>query len=130
MRHLAKGRVVIFAAGTGNPFMTTDTAAALRGVEIDADVLLIAKNKVDGVYDADPRKVPGARRFARLTYMDALNRRLEVMDSTALSLCMENALPIVVFDVATPDGIVRAARGEEIGTIVDGTETVMAAASA
>jgi uridylate kinase len=99
-------------------------------VEIDADVLLIAKNKVDGVYDADPRKVPDAKRFARLTYMDALNRRLEVMDSTALSLCMENGLPIVVFDVATPDGIVRAAKGEAIGTIVDGSETVMAAAGA
>jgi uridylate kinase len=128
IRHLGKGRVVIFAAGTGNPFMTTDTAAALRGVEIDADVLLIAKNKVDGVYDADPRKVASARRFDNLTYMDALNRRLEVMDSTALSLCMENGLPIIVFDVASPDGIVRAARGETIGTRVDGSRTVVAGA--
>lgn len=125
MRHLEKGRVVIFAAGTGNPFMTTDTAAALRAVEIDADVLLIAKNRVDGVYDADPRKQPNARRFQRLTYMDALSRRLEVMDSTALSLCMENELPIVVFDIGSPEGIVRAARGEDIGTRLDSVETVL-----
>ncbi|MBI2724174.1 MAG: UMP kinase [Chloroflexi bacterium] len=125
LRHLEKGRVVIFAAGTGNPFMTTDTAAALRGIEIEADVLLIAKNNVDGVYDADPRKTRDARRFTRLSYMDALSRRLEVMDSTALSLCMENHLPIVVFDVRAPDGIVRAARGEEIGTRVDAAESVL-----
>jgi uridylate kinase len=128
IRHLEKGRVVIFAAGTGNPHMTTDTAAALRAIEIEAEVLLLAKNRVDGVYDADPRKQPGARRFARLTYMDALSRRLEVMDSTALSLCMENSLPIVVFDVASPDGIVRAARREDIGTVVDAGETIVAAA--
>jgi uridylate kinase len=125
VRHLQKHRVVIFAAGTGNPYMTTDTAAALRAIEMDADVLLIAKNRVDGVYDADPRKVPGARRFSRLSYMDALSRRLEVMDSTALSLCMENSLPIVVFDVGSPDGIVRAAKGEDIGTQVGAAETVM-----
>src|SRR6185503_14539910 len=128
IRHLEKGRVVIFAAGTGNPFMTTDTAAALRAVEIDADILLIAKNRVDGVYDADPRKQPNARRFQRLTYMDALSRRLEVMDSTALSLCMENELPIVVFDIGSPDGIVRAARGEHIGTRLDSVDTVLDAA--
>jgi len=128
IRHLEKGRVVIFAAGTGNPFMTTDTAAALRAVEIDADVLLIAKNRVDGVYEADPRKRPDARRFSTLSYMDALSRRLEVMDSTALSLCMENDLPLVVFDVGSPEGIVRAVRGEEIGTHVGATETVMAEA--
>ena len=108
IRHLEKGRVVIFAAGTGNPYMTTDTAAALRAIEIDAEVLLMAKNRVDGVYDADPRKKPDARRFDDLTYMEALSRRLEVMDSTALSLCMENNLPIVVFDVGSPDGIVSA----------------------
>jgi uridylate kinase len=118
IRHLEKGRVVIFAAGTGNPFMTTDTAAALRAVEIDAEVLLMTKNRVDGVYDADPASHPNARRFTHLTYMDALSRRLEVMDSTALSLCMENELPILVFDVASPDGIVRAVAGEEIGTRV------------
>jgi uridylate kinase len=130
IRHLEKHRVVIFAAGTGNPFMTTDTAAALRAIEIDADILLIAKNRVDGVYEADPRKDPRARRFAHLSYMDALSRRLEVMDSTALSLCMENHLPIVVFDVGSPDGIAAAVRGEPIGTRVDAGETVLAAAPA
>jgi uridylate kinase len=96
IRHLEKGRVVIFAAGTGNPYMTTDTAAALRAIEIGAEVLLMAKNKVDGVYEADPSKVPTARRFDTIDYMEAINRRLAVMDSTALSLCMENDLPIVV----------------------------------
>ncbi|MGH7634079.1 MAG: UMP kinase [Gemmatimonadaceae bacterium] len=126
MRHLEKGRVVIFAAGTGNPYMTTDTAAALRAVEIEAQVLLMSKNRVDGVYDADPMKHPEARRFTELTYMDAISRRLQVMDSTALSLCMENELPILVFDVASPDGIVRAVRGEELGTRVTGGETTMA----
>jgi uridylate kinase len=125
MRHLEKGRVVIFAGGTGNPFFTTDTAAALRAIEMEADVVLIAKNKVDGVYDADPRRVTGARRFSRLSYMDALNRRLEVMDSTALTLCMENRLPILVFDVASPDGIVDAARGKDIGTVVTEEESVL-----
>ncbi len=130
IRHLQKRRVVIFAAGTGNPFMTTDTAAALRGIEIDAEVLLIAKNRVDGVYDAAPRKHAGARRFHSLSYMDALSRRLEVMDSTALSLCMENNLPIVVFDVGAPDGIARAARGDDIGTTVGDGETVMDADTA
>ncbi|MEX0750278.1 MAG: UMP kinase [Dehalococcoidia bacterium] len=128
IRHLEKHRVVIFAAGTGNPFMTTDTAAALRAIEIDAEVLLIAKNRVDGVYDADPRKNAGARRFATLSYMDALSRRLEVMDSTALSLCMENELPIVVFDVGSAEGIVRAVQGEGIGTQVGATETALAPA--
>jgi len=128
IRHLEKNRVVIFAAGTGNPFMTTDTAAALRAVEIDAEVLLIAKNRVDGVYDADPRKVPDARRFSRLSYMDALNRRLEVMDSTALALCMENDLPVVVFDVGDPTGILSAAQGAEIGTRVSSTGSVLEAA--
>jgi uridylate kinase len=129
IRHLEKHRVVIFAAGTGNPFMTTDTAAALRAVEIDAEVLLMTKNRVDGVYDSDPRKNPAARRFDRLTYMDAISRRLEVMDSTALSLCMENNLPIVVFDVASPDGIVRAVRGDEIGTRVGPSEPQPAASA-
>jgi len=127
IRHLEKGRVVLFAAGTGNPYMTTDTAAALRAIEIGADVVLMAKNKVDGVYEADPRQVRGARRFQTLEYIEALNRRLEVMDSTALSLCMENALPIIVFDLSAPDSIVRAVRGEKIGTLVGSQESVLAA---
>lgn len=117
-RHLQKGRVVVFAAGTGNPYMTTDTAAALRAVETHSSVLLMGKNGVDGVYDADPRKVPTATRFEHVTYLDALQRRLQVMDSTALSLCMENDLPIVVFDISGPDSIFRALMGERIGTIV------------
>ncbi len=125
IRHLEKGRVVVFAAGTGNPFMTTDTAAALRAIEIDADVLLMSKNGVDGVYDADPQKHPEARRFGTLTYLEAINRRLEVMDTTALSLCMENHLPIVVFDVAGEQAIVRAARGETIGTYVGERESTL-----
>ncbi|MGI8925286.1 MAG: UMP kinase [Tepidiformaceae bacterium] len=120
IRHMEKGRVVIFAAGTGNPYMTTDTAAALRAIEVDCEALLMAKNGVDGVYDADPAKVPTATRFTHLTYIDAIQRRLQVMDSTALSLCMENHLPIVVFDVRSPDGIYRALRGESVGTIVSG----------
>jgi uridylate kinase len=118
IRHLEKRRVVIFAAGTGNPFMTTDTAAALRAIETDCQALLMAKNGVDGVYDSDPAKNPDAKRFEHLTYLDAIQRRLQVMDSTALSLCMENHLPIVVFDVRAPDGVYRALRGEEIGTVV------------
>ena len=126
IRHLEKGRVVIFAAGTGNPYMTTDTAAALRAVEIDADVLLMAKNKVDGVYDADPTKVASARRFQTLSYMEALSRRLEVMDSTALSLCMDNNLPIIVFDLRAPNSIARAACGEKIGTLVAQHESALA----
>ncbi len=130
IRHLEKQRVVIFAAGTGNPYMTTDTAAALRAIEMDCDVLLIAKNRVDGVYEADPRKQPDARRFSTLSYMDALNRRLEVMDSTALTLCMENALPVVVFDVGSPEGIVRAARGENIGTQIGSADSVLDAVKA
>ncbi len=125
IRHLEKQRIVIFAAGTGNPYMTTDTAAALRAIEIDADVLLVAKNRVDGVYDADPRKQPDARRFSKLSYMDALSRRLQVMDSTALSLCMENDLPIVVFDVGSPNGIVDAARGADIGTHVGAGDSLL-----
>ena len=128
IRHLEKGRVVIFAAGTGNPYMTTDTAAALRAVEIDAQVLLMAKNKVDGVYDADPREVPTARRFETLKYIEAINRRLEVMDSTALTLCMENSVPIIVFDLRAPSSIERAASGEEIGTLVTEEDSVLAPA--
>jgi uridylate kinase len=130
MRHLEKGRVVIFAAGTGNPYMTTDTAAALRGVEIDADVLLMAKKNVDGVYEADPFKEPAARKFETVSYLEALNRRLQVMDSTALTLCMENSLPIVVFDLRLPSSIVRVAAGEHAGTRVGDLETVLAKAPA
>ncbi len=118
IRHLEKGRIVIFAAGTGNPFMTTDTAAALRALEIGADVLLMAKNRVDGVYEDDPRRNPAARKFDYLSYIDALNLRLQVMDSTALSLCMENRLPIVVFNLQQPGNIERVVMGEPIGTLV------------
>ena len=118
IRHLEKGRVVVFAAGTGNPFMTTDTAAALRAIEVECETLLMAKSGVDGVYDADPATTPDATRFEHLTHLEALQRRLGVMDGTALSLCMEHELPIVVFDVRAPDGIARALRGERIGTLV------------
>ncbi len=118
IRHLEKGRVVIFAAGTGNPYMTTDTAAALRAIEINAEVLLMAKNNVDGVYSADPLKHPEAKRFDKLTHMEALSLRLEVMDATALSLCLENKLPIVVFDLLGQESIEKAVVGEPIGTLV------------
>ncbi len=118
VRHLEKGRVVIFAAGTGNPYMTTDTAAALRAIEVEADVLLMAKNRVDGIYSADPATDKNAHKFDRLTHLEALNLRLKVMDSTAFSLCLENKLPIVVFDVEAAGGIERAAAGEPIGTLV------------
>jgi uridylate kinase len=129
IRHLEKGRVVIFAAGTGNPYMTTDTAAALRAIEIDAQVLLMAKKNVDGVYEADPYQDPSARKFETLSYLDALNRRLQVMDSTALSLCMENALPIIVFDLRLPDSIVHTATGAHAGTRVGDFETELASAT-
>jgi uridylate kinase len=122
IRHLEKGRVVIFAAGTGNPYMTTDTAAALRAIEIEAEVLLMAKNRVDGIYSADPQKDPHAVKFDRLSHLEALNLRLRVMDATAFSLCMENKLPIVVFDVEAPRGIENAAAGESIGTLVSSKE--------
>jgi uridylate kinase len=122
IRHLEKGRVVIFAAGTGNPYMTTDTAAALRAIEIGADILLMAKNKVDGVYDSDPLANKAARKFDKLNFLDALNMRLEVMDSTALSLCMENRLPIIVFDLEAPHSIERAVAGEAIGTLISGSK--------
>jgi uridylate kinase len=117
VRHLEKGRIVIFAAGTGNPFFTTDTAASLRAVEIGAHVLLKATN-VDGVYDADPKSHANAKRFHELSYIEVLNRHLKVMDSTAISLCMDNALPIIVFDLHARGNIKRAVRGEAIGTIV------------
>ena len=115
MRHLEKGRVVVFAAGTGNPYFTTDTAGALRAIEIGADAVLKA-TKVDGIYDADPMTHPDAQRFDSLTYDDVLSRNLRVMDATAISLCRENRMPIVVFDLNVPGNIVRVARGETIGT--------------
>jgi len=116
-RHLEKGRVVIFAAGTGNPFFTTDTAASLRAVEIGADVILKATS-VDGIYDADPKLKPDAKRFEEISYIEFLNRHLKVMDSTAISLCMDNSLPVVVFSLNTPGNIQRVISGETIGTIV------------
>jgi uridylate kinase len=122
IRHLEKGRLVIFASGTGNPYMTTDTAAALRAIEIGADVLLMAKNNVDGVYDSDPLVNAGAKRFDQLSYIDALKMRLEVMDSTALSLCMDNKLPIIVFDLRASRSLERVVVGELRGTLVHGGE--------
>jgi uridylate kinase len=118
IRHLEKGRVVIFAGGTGNPYMTTDTAAALRAIEIEAQVLLMTKNNVDGIYSADPLVDPKAKKFDKLTHFEMLNLRLEVMDATALSLCLENRLPIIVFDLQAPNSIERAVAGDPIGTLV------------
>ena len=117
MRHLEKGRVVIFAAGTGNPYFSTDTAAALRAADVHADVILKA-TKVDGVYDKDPKKYAEAVKFEQITYIDALNRGLKVMDATAVSLCMENNIPIIVFDLGVPGNIARVVCGERIGTAV------------
>ncbi len=118
VRHLEKGRVVIFAAGTGNPYFSTDTAAALRAAEIHAEVILMAKNGVDGVYNADPRRVPGAVRYDRLSYDEAIRENLRVMDQTAIALCRENHLPIVVFDSAVSGNILKVVTGEKIGTLV------------
>ena len=118
IRHLEKGRVVLFAAGTGNPFVTTDTGAALRAVEIGADVLLMAKNEVDGVYEDDPRINPNARKLERVTYFQAIEKRLGVMDTTALSLCMDNEVPIIVFDLFEAGNLQRIVRGETIGSVV------------
>ncbi|MFZ5919128.1 MAG: UMP kinase [Chloroflexota bacterium] len=117
IRHLEKGRVVILGAGTGNPYFTTDTAAALRAMEINADVLIKA-TKVDAIYDSDPKINPGARRFDRLTYIEALNLRVGVMDSTAISLCMDNDLPIVVVDLWSPNSIQKVIVGEPVGTMI------------
>ena len=126
VRHLEKGRVVIFAAGTGNPFFTTDTAASLRAMEIGAEVIFKA-TKVDGVYDSDPKKNPSARRYRTLTYMDVLRQNLHVMDSTSISLCMDNNLPIVVFDLTANGNIWRAVTGSgELGTLVGAAETTWA----
>jgi uridylate kinase len=119
VRHLEKGRVIILAAGTGNPYFTTDTAAALRAVEIGAEVILKA-TKVDGVYDSDPVTNPGAKRYERLTYSQVLAQRLRVLDATAVSLCMENDTPIVVFDLNEPENITRVAAGEAVGTLITG----------
>jgi uridylate kinase len=118
MRHLEKGRVVIFAAGTGNPFFTTDTAAALRATETHAEVILMAKNGVEGVYTADPQVDPSAEFIPEITHMEAVERRLRVMDATALTLCMENDLPIVVFDMADEANIDRIVCGDRVGTLV------------
>jgi uridylate kinase len=119
VRHLEKGRVVIFGGGTGNPYFSTDTAAALRANEIGAEVILKA-TKVDGIYDSDPKKNPKARRYARITYLEALQKQLKVMDSTAFSLCMDNKMPIIVFDFFRPHNLKRVVTGEEVGTLVTG----------
>ena len=118
MRHLEKKRIVIFAAGTGNPFMSTDTAAALRAIEIEAKVILMAKNNVDGVYASDPNKNPDAKKIDFMTHMEALEQQIGVMDSTALSLCMENKLPIIVFDLFAKGSIEKIVSGEKIGSLV------------
>ncbi len=117
LRHLEKGRVVLLAGGTGNPYFSTDTAAALRAMEIKAEVILKA-TKVDGVYDADPQKVPGAKMFTEIKYLDVLSRRLAVMDTTAISLCMDNSLPIVVFNLNVPGNLKRVVLGEQVGSRV------------
>jgi uridylate kinase len=119
MRHLEKGRVVIFSGGTGNPYFSTDTAAALRANEMGSEVILKA-TKVDGVYDSDPKKNPDAKRFSRITYVEALQRQLKVMDSTAFSLCMDNRMPIIVFDMFAPHNLRRVVLGEQVGTMVSG----------
>ncbi|WP_127580672.1 UMP kinase [Paenibacillus koleovorans] len=121
IRHLEKGRVVIFAAGTGNPYFSTDTTAALRAAEIEAEVILMAKNKVDGVYSADPFKDATAEKFDTLTYMEVISRNLGVMDSTASSLCMDNNIPLIVFSITEKGNIKRVVLGEKIGTIVKGS---------
>ncbi|MBP2654921.1 MAG: Uridylate kinase [Firmicutes bacterium] len=122
IRHLEKGRVVIFASGTGNPYFSTDTTAALRAAEIEADVILMAKKNTDGVYDSDPRYNPDAKKFAELQYIEVLQRGLGVMDSTATSLCMDNKIPIIVFSIDEPGNILKAALGQNIGTVVGGAK--------
>lgn len=118
LRHLEKGRVVIFGAGTGHPFFSTDTTAALRASEIDADVILMAKNGVDGVYDSDPKKNPDAKKFDRLTYLDVLNKDLQVMDATAISMCKDNDIDLVVFNMNEKGNIEKAVKGEVAGTTI------------
>ena len=122
IRHLEKGRIVIFAAGTGNPYFSTDTTASLRAAEIEADAILMAKKFADGVYDSDPRTNPDAKKFDELTYMDVISRELKVMDATSTTLCKDNNIPIVVFSMDIPGNITRAAKGEVVGTIVRGEE--------
>jgi uridylate kinase len=128
IRHMEKGRVVILAAGTGNPYFTTDTAAALRALELDADILLMAKNGIDGVYDSDPRQNPEARRYEQVSHQEAIERDLRVMDAAALSLCRENNMPILVFDIRENDAIERAVKGEQVGTLVTAGESRFATA--
>lgn len=123
LRHLEKGRVVIFGGGTGNPFFTTDTAATLRALEIDADMVLMAKNKVDGVYSADPKTNPDAVKYDELTYLDVLNQNLKVMDATAVSLCMSKNMPITVFDIFTPGNLEKVIAGERVGTLIHQTDS-------
>lgn len=120
-RHLEKGRIIILAAGTGNPYFTTDTAAALRAVEIKAQAILKA-TRVDGIYDADPEKVPTAKKFARISYLEVIQRGLQVMDTTAITLCMDNDLPIIIFDMNRPGNVARVVRGEKVGSIVGPAE--------
>ena len=120
VRHLEKGRIVVFAGGTGNPYFTTDTAAVLRAAEVDAEIILMAKHGVDGVYDDDPKKNAAAKRYDRLSYDEAIRKNLRIMDQTALALCRENDLPVVVFDMSTPGNICRVASGENVGTRVGG----------
>jgi uridylate kinase len=123
IRHLEKGRVVIFAAGNGNPYFSTDTTAALRAAEIEAEVILMAKNNVDGVYNTDPRLDPNAEKYDTLTFLEVLNKGLSVMDSTASSLCMDNNIPLIVFNITTEGNIRRVLMGEYIGTVVRGNKT-------
>lgn len=123
IRHLEKGRVVIFAAGNGNPYFSTDTTAALRAAEIEAEVILMAKNNVDGVYNTDPRLDPNAEKYDTLTFLEVLNKGLAVMDSTASSLCMDNNIPLIVFNITTEGNIRRVLMGEYIGTVVRGNHT-------
>ena len=120
IRHLEKERIVLFASGTGNPYMTTDTAASLRAIEIDAEVLLMAKNNVDGVYDSDPKLNSKAKKYKNLTYMEAINKKLDIMDSTALSLCMDNNLPVIVFDIFKPGNILEVLLKQNTGTYISG----------
>lgn len=122
IRHMEKGRVVIFGAGTGNPFFSTDTTAALRAAEVEAEVILMGKKNTDGIYDSDPNKNPDAKKFTELTYTEILSRRLAVMDSTATSLCMDNEIPIVVFNIDDYENIYRVSMGENIGTTVGGKD--------
>jgi uridylate kinase len=126
IRHMEKGRVVILAAGTGNPYFTTDTAAALRALELDADVLLMAKNGVDGVYSDDPNLNAAAERYGRITHQEALERNLRVMDASALALCRDNDLPILVFRMADDGAVERAVLGEDVGTLVSGAPAEVA----